>query len=98
MCFRLCWRGASCSNISRHRKQTHVEAVLADVAVPTCAASDAGVDGPHLHAHQQAWSAQLHAYMHQHVKQHVMQAQQLHAGTSRTRMSCMRHARTGVQT
>jgi hypothetical protein len=41
----LCCRSASCCNISRRRKRTHAE------AVPTCATSEAGMGGPHLHAH-----------------------------------------------
>jgi hypothetical protein len=64
--FRLCCRSASCCNISTRRKQAHAEAVPAGAAVPMCAASETGVGGPHLHACQQTWGAQLHAYMHQH--------------------------------
>ena len=68
------------------------QAVPTGVAVPTCAASEAGVGGPHLHAHQQAWGVQLHVYVHQHVGADVqthqlraacgagVQAQQSHAG------------------
>jgi hypothetical protein len=65
--FRLCCRSASCCNISTHRKQAHAEAVLTGAAVPTCAASEMGVGGPHLHARQPAWGAQLHVYVHQHA-------------------------------
>jgi hypothetical protein len=79
--FRLCCRSASCCNISTHRKQAHAEAVLTGAAVPTCAASEMGVGGPHLHARQPAWGAQLHVYVHQHAGVGV-QAQQLHAGAN----------------
>jgi hypothetical protein len=44
----LCCRSASCCNISRRRKRTYAE------TVPTCAASEAGVSGPHLHVHAAA--------------------------------------------
>jgi hypothetical protein len=47
----VCCRSASCCNISRCRKQAHAEAVF----------------GLHLHAHQQAQGAQLHALTHQHA-------------------------------
>jgi hypothetical protein len=80
----VCCRSASCCSITRHRKRTHTETVSTSVAVPTCMASEAGVDGPHLHVHQQACGARLHAYVHdvqalRHAEAGV-QAQQLHAG------------------
>jgi hypothetical protein len=56
-CFTCFWcmlQSASCCNISRRRKRSHVEAVPTGIAVPMCTASEAGVGGPHLHAHQQA--------------------------------------------
>jgi hypothetical protein len=45
----------SCYNIIRRRKRAHAEAVSVGVAVPTCVGSEAGMGGPHLHAHQQAF-------------------------------------------
>jgi hypothetical protein len=70
----VCCRSDSCCNINR--KWAHVETVLASATVPMCAASDVG--GSCLHAHQQAWGAQMHAIVHQHVGASV-QAQQLHS-------------------
>jgi hypothetical protein len=57
-------KSASCCNISRRRKQTHAEVVPTGLTIPTLAASEVGVGGPHLHAHHRACGAKLHAYVH----------------------------------
>jgi hypothetical protein len=49
----ICCRSASCCSISRRRKRTQE-------TIPTGAASEAGVGGPHLHAYQQARCPQLY--------------------------------------
>ena len=69
----VCCKSASCCNINRRRKWTRAEVVPTGVAVPTCVASEAGVGGPHLHAHQQARARSS-------TRSWGQEAQQVHAG------------------
>ena len=73
----VCCRSASCCNISRRSKRTHAKAAHAGAVVPTCVASEAGVGGPHLHAHH------AHNYMRRRTN---LQGQVCRLS------SCMRHA------